>query len=88
MLDLSSTICMHVTGKCAVSYILSLYDNILTLVPFIEPRRQKDHDTKLTKSSVSSRYVAILILQLLKSESQYGAESWLMTILLHVLIYS
>ena len=55
-------------GKCAVSHLLSLSDNVLTLLPFIEPRQQRDHDTKLTKSSVSSRYAAVLLLTLLKSE--------------------
>ena len=55
-------------GKYAVPYILSLSDNVLTLLPFIEPRHQRDHDTKLTKSSVSSRYVAVLLLALMKSK--------------------
>lgn len=59
---------VYYVGKCAVSYILSLSDNILTLLPFIEPRQQRDHDNKLTKSSVSSRYAAVILLQLLKSE--------------------
>ena len=29
---------------------------------------QKDHDTKLTRSSVSSRYAAVIFLQLLQSK--------------------
>jgi hypothetical protein len=48
--------------------MLSLSDNVLALLPFIEPRHQRDHDTKLTKSSVSSRYAAVLLLTLMRSK--------------------
>jgi hypothetical protein len=51
-----------------VSYMLSLSDNVTSLLPFVEPRSQREHDNKLAKSSVSSRYAAVLLLQLLQSE--------------------
>ena len=38
------------------------------LLPFVEPWSQREHDHKLKRSSVSSRYAAVLILQLLQSE--------------------
>ena len=57
-----------VPGRCAVSYMLSLSDNVTSLLPFVEPRSQREHDNKLAKSSVSSRYAAVLLLQLLQSE--------------------
>jgi hypothetical protein len=48
--------------------MLSLSDNVTSLIPFVEPRSQREHDNKLAKSSVSSRYAAVLLLQLLQSE--------------------
>ena len=48
--------------------MLSLSDNVTSLLPFVEPRNQREHDNKLAKSSVSSRYAAVLLLQLLQSE--------------------
>ena len=38
------------------------------LLPFMEPWSQQEHDHKLKRSSVSSRYAAVLILQMLQSE--------------------
>ena len=64
------TLSVLTAGKCAVSHILSLSDNVLSLLPFIEPRQHRDHDTKLTKSSVSSRYAAVLLLTLMKSKGR------------------
>ena len=56
-------------GRCAVSYMLSLSDSVTSLLPFVEPRNQREHDNlKLAKSSVSSWYAAVLLLQLLQSE--------------------
>ena len=55
-------------GRCAVSYMLSLSDNVTSLLPFVEPRNQREHDNKLAKSNMSSRYTAILLLQLLQCE--------------------
>ncbi|CAI8032881.1 Protein virilizer homolog [Geodia barretti] len=54
-------------GKSALTYMMSLKDNISALFPFIESRGQKEHDSKLTRSSVSSRYAAVIFLQLLQS---------------------
>ena len=62
-------LCPLHSGRCAVSYMLSLSDNVTSLLPFIEPRGSREHDNKLAKSSVSSRYAAVLLLQLLQSES-------------------
>ena len=59
-------------GRCAVSYMLSLSDNVTSLLPFVEPRSNREHNNKLAKSSVSSRYAAVLLLQLLQSESVGG----------------
>ena len=56
-------------GKHSVAGVLSLGDGVTALLPFLEPHYQRDHDNKLKKSSVSSRYAAVLILQLLQSES-------------------
>ena len=55
-----------------MSHILSKSDNITAILPFVEPRKQRDHDDKLSKSSVSSRYGAVLLLQLFQSEIHCG----------------
>ena len=60
---------LRIPGRCAVSYMLSLSDNVTSLLPFVEPKNNREHDNKLAKSSVSSRYAAVLLLQLLQSES-------------------
>eukprot|EP00731_Ephydatia_muelleri_P026955 Em0018g1055a len=54
-------------GKSTLTFVLSLKDNMAALLPFVEPRGHKDHDSKLMKSSISSRYAAVMILQLLQS---------------------
>ena len=64
--------CVCVSGKYAVSHILSLSENVLALLPFIEPRHHRDHDNKLTRSSVSSRYAAVLLLTLMKSKGAWS----------------
>lgn len=61
-------LCVCFTGKYAVSHILSKSDNVTAILPFVEPRKQREHDEKLSKSSVSSRYAAVLLLQILQSE--------------------
>ena len=49
--------------------LLSLEEGVAALLPFMEPHGNKEHDNKLAKSSVSSRYAAVLLLQLLQSQS-------------------
>ncbi|XP_064393290.1 protein virilizer homolog isoform X2 [Halichondria panicea] len=55
-------------GKHAVAGVLALGDSVTALLPFVEPWSQREHDHKLKRSSVSSRYAAVLILQLLQSQ--------------------
>ena len=62
------------SGKHAVAHVLAMGDSVTALLPFVEPWSQREHDHKLKKSSVSSRYAAVLILQLLQSESSCNLE--------------
>lgn len=61
-------------GNFAVSHVLSLDNNLTILLPFMEPRGYKEHDNKLSRSSISSRYAAVLILQLLRSPSNLSHD--------------
>ena len=61
-------VCCSSLGKHAVAHVLAMGDSVTALLPFVEPWSQREHDHKLKKSSVSSRYAAVLILQLLQSE--------------------
>jgi hypothetical protein len=61
-------------GKCAVSHVLTLDNNITVLLPFMEPRGSKDHDIKLSRSSISSRYAAALIIKILQSSSNLSHD--------------
>ena len=81
-------LCFLRSGRCAVSYMLSLSDNVTSLLPFIEPRGSREHDNKLAKSSVSSRYAAVLLLQLLQSESAAFRGNFFSFIHQQVSIYS